>query len=79
VRFKTKDLEDRYVAQVWDELRKYNPFFALSLVKTERILRESKFGKAEDQCICIIDLEDLQVNLEVMGTGMANDQFKIES
>jgi hypothetical protein len=48
-------------------------------VKTERILRESKFGKAEDQCICIIDLEDLQVNLEVMGTGMANDQFKIES
>jgi hypothetical protein len=47
-------------------MKKFDPVSAPTLVKTERMFRESKLGKNEDPEIWINNLEDLQVKLEVM-------------
>jgi hypothetical protein len=46
---KSKDFEDGNAALAWEKLKKkYASIFAPSLVKTERMLRESRLGKNED-------------------------------
>jgi hypothetical protein len=45
---KTKDYEDGHASLAWEKLNeKYDPVSAPSLVKTERLFRESKLGKDE--------------------------------
>jgi hypothetical protein len=58
--------------------RKYDPISAPSLVKTERMFRESKLGNKEDPEIWINNLEDLRVKLDAMGSSMTDDQFIIQ-
>jgi hypothetical protein len=62
----------------WEKLKKkYDPVFAPSLVKTERLFREYKLGKDEDPETWITNLEDLRLKLEVMGSFMTDDQFMV--
>ena len=76
---KTKEFEDGNAAIAWEKLtKKYDPVSAPSLVKTERIFRDSRLGKNEDPEVWINTLEDLQVKLEVMGSSMTDDQFMIQ-
>jgi hypothetical protein len=49
----------------WEKLeKKYDPVSALSLVKTERLFRESKLGKGEDPETWATNLEDLRLKLD---------------
>ena len=60
----------------WEILKKkFDPVSAPTLVKTERLCRESKLGKNEDPEILINNLEDLQVKLEIMGSEMTDEQY----
>jgi hypothetical protein len=46
---KSKEFEDGNAALAWENLKKkYDPLSAPSLVKTERMFRESRLGKNED-------------------------------
>jgi hypothetical protein len=59
---KTKDYEDGHASLSWEKLKKkYDPVSAPSLVKTERLFRESKLGKDEDPETWITNLEDLRL------------------
>jgi hypothetical protein len=63
----------------WEKLeKKYDPVSALSLVKTERLFRESKLGKDEDPDTWVTNLEDLRLKSEVMGSFMTDDQFMVQ-
>ena len=76
---KTKEFEDGNAALAWEKLRKkFDPVSAPSLVKTERMFRDSRLGKNEDPDVWINSLEDLRVKLEVMGSSMTDDQFMIQ-
>jgi hypothetical protein len=76
---KTKDYEDDHAGLACKKLRKkYDPVPAPSLVKTERLFRESKLGKDEDPGTWITNLEDLRLKLEVMGSFMTDDQFMVQ-
>jgi hypothetical protein len=58
---KTKDYEDRSASLAWEKLKKkFDPVSASTLVKTERVFRESKLEKNEDPEIWIKNLEDLK-------------------
>ena len=71
---KSKEFEDGNAALAWDKLKKkYDPISAPSLVKTERMFRESRLGKNEDPEIWINNLEDLRIKLETMGSVMTDD------
>jgi gag-polypeptide of LTR copia-type len=63
-------------ALAWE--KKYDPVSAPSLVKTERMFRDSRLGKNEDPEVLINSLEDLQIKLEVMGSRMTDDQFMVQ-
>ena len=74
-----KDYEDGNASMAWEKLKKkFDPVSAPTLVKKERLFRESKLGKNEDPEIWINNLEDLQVKLEVMGSEMTDEQFLIQ-
>ena len=76
---KTKDYEDGNATHAWEKLKKkFDPVSAPTLVKTERMFRESKLGRNEDPEIWIKNLEDLRVKLEVMGSNMTDEQFLIQ-
>jgi len=76
---KTKEYEDGNAALAWEKLRKkYDPVSAPSLVKTERMFRESKLSKDEDPEVWITDLEDLRLKLELMGSSMTDNQFMVQ-
>jgi hypothetical protein len=76
---KSKELEDGNTALAWETLKKkYDPISAPSLVKTERLFRESRLGKNEDPEIWISNLEDLRIKLETMGSVMTDDQFIVQ-
>jgi hypothetical protein len=46
---KSKEFEDGNAALAWDKVKKkYDPISASSLVKTEKMFRESRLGKNED-------------------------------
>ena len=76
---KSKEFEDGNAALAWDKLKKkYDPISAPSLVKTERMFRESRLGKNEDPEIWINNLEDLRIKLETMGSVMTDDQFIVQ-
>ena len=63
----------------WEKLKKkFELVSAPTLVKTERLFRESKLGKSEDPEIWINNLDDLRVKLEVMGSEMTDEQFLIQ-
>ena len=63
----------------WEKLKTmFDPVSAPTLVKTERLFRESKLGKNEDTEIWIKNLEDLLVELEVMGSNMTDEKFLIQ-
>jgi hypothetical protein len=73
---KTKEYEDGNAALAWEKLKKkYDPISAPSLVKTERTFRESKLSKGEDPDVWITNLEDLRIQLGVMGSSRTNEQF----
>jgi hypothetical protein len=75
---KTKDYEDGHAGLAWEKSKKkYDPV-SPSLVKTERLFRESKLGKDEDPETWITNLEDLLWKLEVMGSFMTDDQFMVQ-
>ena len=76
---KSKEFEDGNAALAWDKLKKkYDPISAPSLVKTERMFRESRLGKNEDPEIWINNLEDLRIKLETMGSVITDDQFIVQ-
>jgi thermostable 8-oxoguanine DNA glycosylase len=76
---KTKDYEDGNARQAWEKFKKkFVPVSAPTLVKTERMFRESTLGRNEDPEIWINNLEDLRVKLEVTGSNMTDEQFLIE-
>jgi Zinc knuckle len=76
---KTKEFEDGSAALGWEKLRKKcDPVSALSLVKTERILRDSTLGKNEDPEVWINSLEDQQIALDVRGSSMTEDQLMVQ-
>jgi gag-polypeptide of LTR copia-type len=76
---KSKEFEDGNAALAWEKLKKkYDPVSAPSLVKTERMFRESRLGKNEDLEIWINNLEDLCIKLETMGFVMKDDQFIVQ-
>ena len=65
-------------AMAWERLRnKYESTSAPSLVKTERMFRQSSFYKNEDPDAWITTLEDNRMKLEVMGSSMTYNQFMI--
>jgi hypothetical protein len=73
---KSKDFEDGNAVLAWEKLKKkYDPISVPSIVKTERMFRESRLGKNEDPKIWIINLEDLCIKLETRGSNMTDDQF----
>jgi hypothetical protein len=64
---------------VWEKSKKkYDPVSAPSLVKSERLFRECKLGKDEDPKTSITNLEDLRLNLEIMGLFITDDQFTVQ-
>jgi hypothetical protein len=68
---KSKEFEDGNAALAWGKLKKkYDPISAPLLVKTERMFRESRYGKNEDLEIWMSNLE---VKLETMGSNMTDD------
>jgi hypothetical protein len=70
----SKEFEDGNAALAWEKLKKkYDPISAPSLVKTERMFRESRLGKNEDPEIWISNLEDLRITLENMGLNMTDN------
>jgi hypothetical protein len=76
---KSKEFEDGNAALAWEKLKKkYDPISAPSLVKTERMFRESRLGKNEDPEVWINNLEDLRIKLETMGSAMTDDQFIVQ-
>ena len=76
---KSKEFEDGNAAQAWEKLKeKYAPVSAPSLVKTQRMFRDSRLGKNEDTEVWINRLEDLRIRLEIMGSSMTDDQFMIQ-
>jgi hypothetical protein len=76
---KSKEFEDGNAALAWDKLKKkYDPISAPSLVKTERMFRESRLGKNEDPEVWINNLEDLRIKLETMGSVITDDQFIVQ-
>jgi C2H2 zinc-finger/Zinc knuckle len=71
---KTKEYEDGNAALAWEKMqKKYNSIFAPSLVRTERMFRESKLNKDEDPDVWITNLEDIRIKLEVMGSSMTDE------
>jgi hypothetical protein len=57
---KTKEYEDGNSTHAWEKLKKkFDPVSAPTLVKTERMFRESKLGRNEDPEIWINNLVDL--------------------
>ena len=67
------------MALAWEKLKKkYVPISAPSLVKTERMFRESRLGKNEDPEVWMNNLEDLRIKLETMGSAMTDDQFIVQ-
>ena len=76
---KTKEYEDGNAALAWEKLKKkFDPVSAPSLVKTERMFRESKLNKDEDPEVWITNLEDLRLKLELMGSSMNDNQFMVQ-
>jgi gag-polypeptide of LTR copia-type len=76
---KTKECEYGNAGIAWEKLKKkYNPISALSLVKIEIMFRESKLRKDEDPEVWITNLEDLCLQLEVMGSSMTGDQVMVQ-
>jgi gag-polypeptide of LTR copia-type len=68
------------VALAWEKLKKkYDPISSLTLVKIERMFRESRLGKNEDPEVWINNLEDLCIKLETMGSYMTDDQFIVQA
>ena len=76
---KTKEYEDGNTALAWEKLKKkFEPISAPSLIKSERMFRESKLNKDEDPEVWITNLEDLCLKLEVMETSITDDHSSIK-
>ena len=75
---KNKDYTEGNAAMAWERLKnKYEPTSAPSLVKTERLFRQSSLSKNEDPDAWITTLEEFRMKLEDMGSAMTDDQFMI--
>ena len=62
----------------WERLKnKYDPTSAPSLVKTERLFRQSSLTKNEDPDAWIAILEEFRMKLKDMGSVITDDQFMI--
>ena len=75
---KNKDYTEGNAAMAWERLKnKYEPTSAPSLVKTERLFRQSSLSKNEDPDAWITTLEEFRMKLEDMGSAMTDDQLII--
>jgi gag-polypeptide of LTR copia-type/Zinc knuckle len=75
---KNKDYTEGNATMAWERLKnKYEPTSAPSLVKTERLFRQSSLTRNEDPDAWITTLEELRMKLEDMGSIMTDDQFLI--
>jgi hypothetical protein len=76
---KNKDYTEGNAAMAWERLKnKYEPISAPSLLKTERMFRQSSFCKNEDKDSWITTLGEFRMKLEEMGSIMTDDQFMIQ-
>jgi hypothetical protein len=76
----SKDCPDDNAAIAWEILKnKFEPILASSLVKLEKQFRELSLKKGQDPEIRIIELEDLRVRLEAMGSSISENQFMIHT
>jgi hypothetical protein len=76
--FKNKDYTEVNTEMTWERLKnKHEPTSAPSLVKTERMFRQSSLCKNEDTDAWITTLEEFRMKLEDMGSVMTDDQFMI--
>jgi hypothetical protein len=75
---KNKDYTEGNVEMAWERLNnKYEPMSVPSLMKTERMFRQSSFCKNEYPYAWITTLEEFRMKLEDMGSEMTDDQFMI--
>jgi gag-polypeptide of LTR copia-type len=75
---KDKDFTEGNATMAWERLKnKYEPTSAPSLVKRERLFRQSSLTRNEDPDAWISTLEELRTKLEDMGSIMTDDQFLI--
>jgi gag-polypeptide of LTR copia-type len=76
---KSKGFEDGKAALAWEKFnKKYDPISDTSLVKTERMFRESRPENNEDPEIWINNIEDLRIKLETIGSSMIDDHFIVQ-
>jgi hypothetical protein len=78
-RFKAKDNEDGHAGLDCENLKKkYDPIYAPSFVKTERLFRKCKLAKDEDPKTLITIFGGLRLKLEVICLFMTDDKFMIQ-
>ena len=71
--YKSKDYIDGKAAIAWDMKKKFKPNSAPSLVKTEKMFRQSVLKRNKDPDNWIIYLEKLGMKLEDMGFTMIDE------
>jgi hypothetical protein len=75
---RNKDYIEDNAAMAWARLKnKYEPNSAPSLVKTERMFRQSSLCKNVYTDDWITTLEEFRMKLDDMGSAMTDDQFMI--
>jgi hypothetical protein len=52
---------------------------ALSILKQDKQFRESSLKKGEDPEVWITELEDIQVRLDAMGSGISETEFLVNA
>jgi hypothetical protein len=59
--------------------KKYERVSALSILKQEKQFRESSLKKGEVPDVWITELEDIQVRLDAMSSGISETEFLIHA
>jgi hypothetical protein len=75
---KSMDYPDGNAAIAWERLKnKYEPISVPSMVKWEKHFRSLALKKGQDPEVWIIELEDLRMRLDEMGSTISENQFMI--
>jgi hypothetical protein len=73
-----KDCTKFNAAMAWERLKnKYEPTPDPSLVKTEKMFRQSSLFKNKDTDSWITTLEEFRMKIEYVGSAMTDDKFII--
>jgi hypothetical protein len=76
---KSRDYTDGNSSSAWGKLKKkFDPVYDPSLVKTERVFRQSKLERGEEPEIWITNLKEIRLKLEDMGSHMTDSQFFVQ-